>query len=68
MTTIVFAWATDLRGDTAARWLMITSMRAPSLYVGLISTVGSTEVSALGDDVNDGARIEPCATGGRLLA
>ena len=47
---------------------MITSMRAPSLYVGLISTVGSTEVSALGDDVNDGARIEPCATGGRLLA
>ena len=52
----------------AAKWLMITSMRAPSLYVGLISTVGSTEVSALGDDVNDGARIEPCATGGRLLA
>jgi class 3 adenylate cyclase len=39
-----------------------------SLYVGLISTVGRTEVTALGDDVNDAARIEPCATGGRLLA
>ncbi len=38
------------------------------LYVGLISTVGRTEVTALGDDVNDAARIEPCATGGRLLA
>ena len=39
-----------------------------TLYVGLISTVGRTEVTALGDDVNDAARIEPCATGGRLLA
>ncbi|NNE12021.1 MAG: adenylate/guanylate cyclase domain-containing protein [Ilumatobacter sp.] len=39
-----------------------------TLYVGLISTVGRTEVTALGDDVNDAARIEPCATGGRILA
>ena len=39
-----------------------------SLYVGLISTVGRTEVTALGDDVNDAARIEPCATGGQILA
>lgn len=41
---------------------------AATLYVGLISTVGRTEVTALGDDVNDAARIEPCATGGAILA
>lgn len=39
-----------------------------TLYVGLVSTVGRTETTALGDDVNDAARIEACATGGRILA
>jgi class 3 adenylate cyclase len=39
-----------------------------SLYVGLITTAGRTETTALGDDVNDAARIEACATGGRMLA
>jgi class 3 adenylate cyclase len=39
-----------------------------TLYMGLISTVGRTEVTALGDEVNEGARIEACATGGRALA
>ncbi len=39
-----------------------------NLYVGLISTVGRTEVTALGDDVNDAARIEPCAARGQILA
>lgn len=39
-----------------------------TLYVGLISTVGRTETTALGDEVNDAARIEACATGGRVLA
>ena len=39
-----------------------------TLYLGLISTVGRTETTALGDDVNDAARIEACATGGRILA
>jgi class 3 adenylate cyclase len=39
-----------------------------TLYIGLISTVGRTEVTALGDEVNEGARIEACATGGRALA
>ena len=29
---------------------------------------GRTEVTALGDEVNEGARIEACATGGRALA
>jgi class 3 adenylate cyclase len=39
-----------------------------TLYVGQISTVGRMEVTALGDEVNEAARIEACATGGRSLA
>ncbi|HUA11318.1 MAG TPA: adenylate/guanylate cyclase domain-containing protein [Solirubrobacteraceae bacterium] len=39
-----------------------------TIYVGQIVTSGRTEVTGLGDDVNDAARIEACATGGRLLA
>ena len=39
-----------------------------TLYVGQITTSGRAEVTALGDEVNEGARIEACATGGRLLA
>jgi class 3 adenylate cyclase len=39
-----------------------------TLYVGQIATSGRTEVTALGDEVNEGARIEACATGGRALA
>jgi class 3 adenylate cyclase len=38
------------------------------LYVGQIATSGRTEVNALGDEVNETARIEACATGGRTLA
>ncbi len=37
-------------------------------YVGRITTAGRTEVTALGDEVNEAARIEACATGGRTLA
>ena len=39
-----------------------------NLYVGQIATGGRTEVTALGDQVNETARIEACATGGRALA
>jgi class 3 adenylate cyclase len=39
-----------------------------SLYIGRITTLARTEVTALGDEVNEGARIEACATGGRTLA
>jgi class 3 adenylate cyclase len=39
-----------------------------TLYVGQITTDGRTEVNALGDQVNETARIEACATGGRALA
>jgi len=39
-----------------------------TLYVGAISTAGRSEVTALGDEMNESARIEACATGGRMLA
>ena len=39
-----------------------------TLYVGSIITPGRTEVTALGDAVNEAARIEACAGGGRALA
>lgn len=38
------------------------------LYMGRILTGGRSEVVALGDEVNEAARIEACATGGRTLA
>jgi class 3 adenylate cyclase len=39
-----------------------------TLYVGRILTTGRSEVTALGDEVNETARIEACAAGGRVLA
>jgi class 3 adenylate cyclase len=36
--------------------------------MGRIQTGGRSEVTALGDEVNEAARIEACATGGRTLA
>jgi class 3 adenylate cyclase len=39
-----------------------------NLFVGQITTSGRTEVTALGDQVNETARIEACASGGRALA
>jgi class 3 adenylate cyclase len=39
-----------------------------TLYVGNITTAGRGEVTALGDEVNEAARIETCASGGRTLA
>ena len=39
-----------------------------TLFIGSIITVGRAEVTALGDEVNAAARIEACATGGRVLA
>lgn len=38
------------------------------LYVGQITTGGRSEVNALGDEVNETARIEACASGGHALA
>jgi class 3 adenylate cyclase len=39
-----------------------------TVYVGRILTRGRSEVTALGDEMNETARIEACATGGRTLA
>ena len=39
-----------------------------TLYMGRILTAGRSEVTALGDEMNEAARIEACATGGRILA
>jgi class 3 adenylate cyclase len=39
-----------------------------NLHVGNISTPGRSEVTALGDEVNQAARVEACASGGRTLA
>ena len=39
-----------------------------TLYIGSILTAGRSEVTALGDEMNEAARIEACATGGRTLA
>jgi class 3 adenylate cyclase len=39
-----------------------------TLYIGRILTAGRSEVTALGDEVNEAARIETCATSGRTLA
>jgi class 3 adenylate cyclase len=39
-----------------------------TLYVGLIKSVARSDVTALGDEVNEAARIEACASGGRPLA
>jgi len=35
---------------------------------GAVTTAGRSEVTALGDEVNEAARIEAGATGGRMLA
>jgi class 3 adenylate cyclase len=39
-----------------------------TLYMGSVTTPGRSEVTALGDEVNEAARIEACATGGLALA
>ncbi len=39
-----------------------------TLYIGRVLTAGRSEITALGDEVNEAARIEACATGGRTLA
>ena len=39
-----------------------------TLYMGSVTTRGRMEVTALGDEVNEAARIEACAAGGRMLA
>lgn len=39
-----------------------------TFYIGSIITAGRSEVTELGDEINEAAHIEACATGGRVLA
>ena len=39
-----------------------------TLHMGLFRTIARSEVTAMGDEVNETSRIEACATGGRTLA
>lgn len=41
---------------------------ASTLFMGSITTSARTEVTGLGDEANEAARIEACAAGGRTLA
>jgi class 3 adenylate cyclase len=61
--------------DIAARTIPTTELSlrfglhwGATLYIGRILTAGRSEVTALGDEVNEAARIEAFATGGRTLA
>jgi class 3 adenylate cyclase len=65
-TTVQVAARSGLESDEVA--LRFGLHWGATIYVGRITTVGRTEVTALGDEVNEAARIEGCATGGRTLA
>ena len=66
----------DRLADIAARSEITTSELSlrfglhwgATLYIGRILTRGRSEVTALGEEVNETARIEACATSGRTLA
>jgi class 3 adenylate cyclase len=53
--------ASDCQLNVAVHW-------GASLYIGQVATEGRLEVTALGDEVNEAARIEQSATGGQVLA
>jgi class 3 adenylate cyclase len=54
--------------DTSQVVLRIGLHWCAGAYIGRLLTSARTEVTAMGDEVNEGARIEACATGGRTLA
>jgi class 3 adenylate cyclase len=61
--------AADRSGLEAAEVTMRFGLHwGATLYVGRLMTSGRAEVTALGEEVNEAARIEACATGGRALA
>jgi len=64
--TIAVAQRSDLAAEEVV--LRFGLHWGSTLYVGPITTGGRSEITALGDEVNEAARIEACATGGRALA
>jgi class 3 adenylate cyclase len=65
-TTAAVAARSDLPADELV--LRFGLHWGSMMTVGNISTPGRMEVTALGDEVNETARIEACASGGRILA
>jgi class 3 adenylate cyclase len=53
--------AGDVRVNAGVHW-------GATVRLGAIMTAARFEVTALGEEVNEAARIEACATGGRVLA
>ena len=53
--------AGDIRINAGVHW-------GATVRLGAIMTAARFEVTALGEEVNEAARIEACATGGRVLA
>ena len=62
------AWRRAASWSTSDAVLRFGLHWGSTAYVGWITTTGRSEVTALGDEVNEAARIEACASGGRMLA
>lgn len=59
----------DAAGDIEGEWRINIGVHwGATLYMGQIATSGRLEVTALGDEVNECARIQEAARGGQLLA
>jgi class 3 adenylate cyclase len=54
--------------DPDACRLKVAIHWGPSLYVGQVASQGRLEITALGDEMNEAARIEQSAEGGQVLA
>lgn len=55
-------------GDEAGTAIKIGLHWGATLVIGQITTEGRLEVTALGDEVNEAARVEQAAAGGQILA
>jgi len=60
--------ASDLCSESVSVQLNIGLHWGSTLMVGQVATTGRLEVNALGDQMNEGARIEAAATDGAILA
>ena len=65
-SAVELRWRSDLQAEEAV--LRFGLHWGSTLYVGQIQTAGRSEVTALGDEVNEASRIEACASGGLALA
>jgi len=60
--------AEDLPVDSKSCRLKVAVHWGPNLYVGQVASQGRLEITALGDEMNEAARIEQTAAGGQVLA